>query len=404
MKYQMQKNNGRYFLALLLSSFMVLAVVTFVNKESHAQTDEVDASEPTTGSILFLPYVFSGPNLAPENFVSSRPASNGAGQFSWQLTWDNSGVPSGTTYLITESNNPDMEPVLNTYTATGNSYTVTQSPSTSNTYYYTVQVNSDQALVSEPIKVVGAYRDDFDLPTTWQIRRQDFDDTNNVLSYQADNLKMHVRGRWDYFVTSPLAEAPEPPYRISTLVRFDGAGNLNAYGIIFGGDWNGGECPSIFPPTRATAADNSEYDVLPAGVRAPSNDGPNVVDNCLNNYYRLHLLWKDGGPTMLGRFKKIDYHDSNNEGRGQITALNGAELKVSSGSANDWNEWSLEVYPDGTILLFSGEERIRTFQTDPQYINRPYFGLYASSNEYPGADPLWHYFSVEPIEEMSTAE
>ncbi|MEM9776541.1 MAG: hypothetical protein AAF902_18330 [Chloroflexota bacterium] len=404
MNLQTRRNSNRYFLGLLLTAFVLVALTVLSFRGTPAQAvvseanDETGASQmPTT---LFLPVMYGSLYPAPTSLASSTAMPAGSDMYTWTLNWDAATTPAGASYTIFESNSPDMDPILNTYTSSTNSLIVNQPASTSNIFYYTVKLTDSQSVESAPIKVVGAYHDNFLTPSGWEIRRQDFDDTENVLSYQFDNLKMHVRGRWDYFIASPLAEAPPPPYRISTLVKFEGAGNLNAYGIIFGGDWNGGQCPSVFPPTRSGLADGVEYDVLPPiGVRAP--DAPSVFDNCLNNYYRLQLLWKDGGPRMLAQYKKIDFHDDNNEGRGQTTYIDGTQFTVSSGSANEWNEWSIEVYPDGTILTFSGDERINTVKIDTDYINRPYFGFYASSNEYPGADPLWNYLTVEPIEPMS---
>ncbi|MEM8860009.1 MAG: hypothetical protein AAGD96_16895 [Chloroflexota bacterium] len=419
MNKQTRKNNSQYFLGLLLFAFTLIALTAFSFESSPAQAQSSqDIAEPasqdsdtlsatvamtTPANALYFPFMHGAPFAEPTSLTASRPLAvgDGSNNYTWQLTWDASTEAEDVSYVIYESQSPDMEPLTSVNSSPTNSFNVTRPATTSNIYYYAVKVDDAKADESDPIRVVNAYRDDFDSPTTWEIRRQDFDDTNNVQSYQADNFKMHVRGRWDYFISSPLAEAPAPPYRISTLVKFDGPGNLNAYGLIFGGDWNGGACPSVFPPANDRSfADGVEYDVLPPiGVRAP--DAPTVTDNCLNRYYRLHLLWKDGGSKMLAQLKKIDFHDDNNEGRGGSAYIDGAEFRVSSGNANTWNEWSLEVYPDGTVLTFAGDERINSVQIDPVYLNQPYFGTFAASNEYPGADPLYHYFLVEPIEPLS---
>ncbi|MFT5193073.1 MAG: hypothetical protein ACI9EW_000457 [Cellvibrionaceae bacterium] len=353
---------------------------------------------------LYLPIIWGPPLPAPSQVRVSRPVQNGA-NYTWNLTWNFTNEPTGASYTIFESNSPDMNPILSTYSSTTRSKVISHPPGIKNTFYYAVKLKDLNTKTSAPIKQVSAYRDDFNTPSGWAIRRQDFDDTQNVMSYVDGRLKMHVQGRWDYFITSPLAETPAPPYRISTRVKFDGPGNLNTYGIIFGGDNNGGACPTIFPPTgRAAASDDNaqaEYDVLPIGVRAPvqSYDIANVNDNCLNYYFRMMFLWKDGFGKMLAELKEIYYHDDNNSGRGQALFGDGfLDWNVSSDSANDWNDWAIEVYPNGELKIFSGLVRVGEIQTDKSFlINGTAFGLWASTDEYPGSDPLYEYILVEPI-------
>lgn len=369
---------------------LVLFLALFNTRSAESQ------EEPAATNIMFMP-IISGATINSADASLSRNGHDG-NTYKYTLKWTKENAPEGITYTIKESRNPNMDPVTKTYSSDINALKLALPASTNNVYYYTVQADSVNASVSEPFKVVGAYRDDFDANTGWDIRRQDFDDTENVMSYQDGHLKMHVRGRWDYFITSPLAEAPEPPYRISTSVKFDGPGNLNTYGLIFGADHNGKTCPSIFPPAgrAANVGGSAEYDILPTTVRAPQA-ASNVEDNCLNHYYRMMFLWKDGFDQMHGQFKQINYHDDNNSGRGD--ALSGTlELKVSSGSANEWNDWSIEVYPDGQIFVYGGADRVWSVNSGGAYINEPYFGFWASTDEYPGSDPLWDYLLIEPLD------
>jgi len=347
--------------------------------------------------------MFGSPIAAPDVTIS-RPAASGP-NYAWNLTWSQSEEPAGATYTVFESNSPDMNPILKQFTVSSRAATITRPATTNHIYYYTVRLNHPNAKSSDPIRVVSAYRDDFNDPSTgWATRRQDFDETDNLMTYENGTLKMHVRGRWDYFITSPLAEAPTPPYRITTRVKFDGPGNLNTYGIIFGGDNNGGTCPSIFPPAGRSVEPlpgQAEFDIidaLPNGVRAPSAVN-NIDDNCLNSYFRMMFLWKDGFQYMHGELKEIYYHTDNNSGRG--FALSGEdflELPVSSMFSNVWIEWLVEVNPDGNVMVFSGEDRVYLNQTDKEFlINGPAFGLWASTDEYPGSDPLYDYILVEPL-------
>ncbi len=390
-----QSNNPRR-LNFLLPALFILLVATLITTQNVQSQNE---DEPAAAFTAYVPFV----SRAPVNVsaVGSVRAGQVGTDYQIQLVWSAENASPDTVYTITRSNSPSMTPVAETYTSNSSSINIALAPSTNNVHYFTVVSDSQNATPSNVVRVVGAYRDDFDTNSGWDIRRQDFDDTQNVMSYVDGKLKMHVQGRWDYFVTSPLAPAPRPPYRIKTRVRFDGPGNLNTYGIIFGGDHNGGACPTIFPPVSSLNSErvgtDKEIDVLPEGVRAPDSD-LNTVDNCLNHYYRVMFLWKDGFTHMHGLVKQIYFHDEKNSGRGD--ALSSVlELPVSSGSANDWNDWAIEVYPDGTIKILSGETVVFNKQTDGDFVYEPYFGLWASTDEYPGSDPLWEYLLVEPITE-----
>lgn len=380
-----------------ISIIFFLLVISFISLKNVYSQDSTLPDRKAVPTTLYMPIVSKQP------VVIKATTLNRAGQFGetyrYDLTWQTANLDGGETYTIMESQSPSMSPLTNVYTSTEKAFRVNLSASTNNIYYYTVQSNTPNSQPSAVRRVVGPYKDDFSTNSGWDIRRQDFDDTENVMSYTGDYMKMHVRGRWDYFVTSPLAEAPSPPYRIRTRVKLEGPGNLNTYGIIFGGDYHGGACPTIFPPAGTPAPDvigtSEEWDVLPTTVR--SSEPPNYVyDNCLNQYYRVMFLWKDGFTHMHTLIKQINFHDDNNSGRGD--AISGTlELPVSSGSANDWNDWAIEVYPNGQMMIYSGANLVYNTHTNGDLIHQPYFGLWASTDEYPGSDPLWDFIIVEPI-------
>ncbi|MFK7804027.1 MAG: hypothetical protein AB8G95_20500 [Anaerolineae bacterium] len=377
--------------------------ISIVEDQSSVALKTTSQLTSTTTMTLSLPLMFGAPIAAPDVTIS-RPTASGP-NYVWNLTWNQSEEPDGATYTVFESTSPDMIPILKQFTVSSRAATITRPATTDNIYYYSVRLNHPNAKSSDPIRVVSAYRDDFNDPSSgWATRRQDFDETDNVMTYENGNLKMHVRGRWDYFITSSLAEAPAPPYRITTRVKFDGPGNLNTYGLIFGGDNNGGACPTIFASAGRSVeplpgdAEFDVFDAIPDGVRAPSAAN-NTIDNCLNSYFRMMFLWKDGFGEMHAELKEIYFHTDNNSGRGfPLSGDDFLELPVSSRSANDWNEWSAEVYPDGTVIIYSGVDRVYQNQTDKEFlINGTAFGLWASTDEYPGSDPLYDYILVEPI-------
>ena len=311
---------------------------------------------------------FEQPNL------STTDSKKDGDTYAWLLSWSQTPAAVGEEYIIEESHSADFSTVTS-YTTTATSYKITHAAGLNPVYYYRVRLNDSRAPYSNNVTVTGAYYIDFSSSlSSWQLVKEDFDDTQNVLSRTGDgNMKMHVQGRWDFMITSPLVPAPEPPYRISTRIKFDGPGNLNTYGAIIGADWNGWPCP--------------EYVVT----------GKYVVSNCFNNYYRNILLWNWGGNTMQSSVKQITQHTADkNAGRGD-TFFDYTTINISSGSANDWNEWSWEVHPSGTINILAGDIVRQSFHSEA-YINNRYWGFWASTDEYPGSDPLFDWILVEPID------
>lgn len=334
------------------------------------------------------------------------------GEYGWALSWDAGPGTESLSFDVEESRDATFGSGVTTYTANGNSLVIRQPASTDNVFYYRVRLaNFPNGEYSDVLRVIGAYRDDFETETgDWEMRREDFDDTENVMSYTDGNLKMHVRGRWDYMITSPLRPAPDMPYRIKTRVKFDGPGNLNTYGVVFNGDWTGQTCPSIFPDSRLSDQGTStlvEYEIAPTADDAlRPRSLSNVDDNCFNAYYRNILLWFTGAGEMRSSFKRIQYHDDNNSGRGDFLQRNGdwKNISLQSGDANGWNEWTWEVYPNGEIHLYSGTDlKYVARDNEAVYTNR-FFGLWASTDEYPGSDPLYDYLLVEPIVETEVEE
>ena len=215
--------------------------------------------------------------------------------------------------------------------------------------------------------VAGNYYDDFSSSSSgWDIRRQDTDDIENYNYYENGNYVLEIDGRWDYGLAAPLKPAPTPPYSIKTRVRLESADNLNSYGLIFGGDWNGQPCP------------NADY------------------SSCFNHYYRLNIVWFGSVEYMKLELKRIDYHDPNsNSGRG-VELIPFSDIKVGSPTSG-WKEWEVKVFPDGTIQVFLGDTLVGQ-AVDATYVNDyPYFGVFASSNEYLGAEPWFDWYSVEML-------
>ena len=100
---------------------------------------------------------------------------------------------------------------------------------------------------------------------------------------------------------------------------------------------------------------------------------------------------------MQSNVKAIEGHYADKNGGFGRTLQDWIVTEVSSTSANDWNVWTWEVYEDGQMkLIVNGEPRITV--NDKEFVNRPYWGLWASTDEYPGSDPIFDWILVEPMD------
>ncbi len=317
----------------------------------------------TVGGTVYLPLIAKSPRPPTLNPVS-HPSSSNTWTVSW--SWDGIGVPD---YVLQESQSADFGSAITYDMGSATSKLISHVPSFNNRYYYRVQVvvNGIASGWSGVRSVAGGYEDSFNSSSSgWAIRRQDTDDINNGSWYENGGFVLSIGGRWDYAIASPLAVAPSPPYRISTRVKWlENPDNLHSYGLIFGGDWNGQACP------------NADY------------------SSCFNHYYRLNVVWHGPDTSMLVQLKRIDYHDPDSNAGGGVTLIDYFDAAVKP--QNEGNVWMIEVQANGTIKLYVNGNLLRTV-TDSTYVNNPYFGVFASSNEYLGSRPWFDWYKVEGVD------
>ena len=357
-----------------------------------------------TDSFVYLPIIFNAAP-APALTVGSVTADSGSNyNQKWTVSWNSVGPVNS--YIVEESTDADFSNIISTVTVNGLSRQYSHGASLNPSYYYRVRyADGAGGAWSNVVNAVGAYRDDFSANNGgWQKVRQDLDDTQNVLSYHENGfLKMHVQGRWDYFISSPLQPTPAGDYQLETRAKFDGAGNLNTYGIILGADWNGNTCPTLIQnPDPVRSVDNSVV-VLDPNELEESHiaDGDSslsratIVDNCFNHYYRIMLLWKGDSNEYNLQVKRIIQHESpKNNGQGYDIV---STTSIPIDDQNGWNSWRVEVRRStGQFKLFANNNQVASW-TDTTYINDVYWGLWASTDEYPGSDPLYDYVNVRPL-------
>lgn len=316
-----------------------------------------------TGTTAYFPLMLEYPDPPVLNPVSSPNSNN-----QWTVSWSYGGG-AVTRYELQESRSPDFSAPTTFDMGTLTSKQFSHAPSNSdNSYYYRVRVIGREfaSVWSQTHGVVGSYYDAMDGGSGWAIRRQDTDDVNNSSWYESGSFVLRIGGRWDYAIAAPMIKAPRVPYKISTRAYLWEPDNLNSYGIIFGGDWNGQPCP---------AADYS---------------------TCFNHYYRLNIVWHgDAARDFMMELKRIDYHDPvNNAGKGV------ALIPFQSVYASDpggWNQWDVVVDDSGLIQVFLNSDLVGE-TTDTTYIHDRYFGVFASSDEYLGARPFFDYYGVASMD------
>lgn len=328
-----------------------------------------------TAFLLFLSALFFTPRVAAQASYNLylpilsksvpvpvlQPLARSASANSWTASW-NQPAPDITQYEIREAATTAFESALY-YNTNATNYVFTQPATTFNTYCYQVRVlvNNEPGQWSNAQCIVGDYFDDFSSGSSgWGIRRQDTDDVNNSSFYENGEFALRVGGRWDYALASSLSQAPTGDYQLQTRVRLANPRSLHAYGIIFGGDWNGQPCPA------------SNY------------------SSCFTRYYRLLIIWKTGPNLLEVGLKRIDSHDQDNVGRG-VTLVNHQNAKV--GNPNDWNTWTVQVRQNGTITILVNGNHIATV-TDTAYINQPYFGIMAATDSFSGAEPHFDHLGI----------
>ena len=317
-----------------------------------------------TSTTAYFPLIFK-----PVPVPTLNPITRLDGVNRWLVSWQE-GVPEITGYELQEDSDEHFTSPTTFDVGTDLSHVFNPAASTDHKYCYRVRakVNDVVSDWSSVLCVYGDYHDGFGSNTTgWSIRRQDTDDVENFSYYEDGNFITKIKGRWDYAVSSPLAVAPQLPYRITTRALLgDGVDNLHSYGIIFGGDWNGQPCPA------------SDY------------------SSCFNHYYRLNIIYfGDNARELRMQLKRIDYHDmeEGNAGRGK-SLIDFNDVSVSDPSG--WNVWAVVVSADGTIEIYVNGKRVGIAH-DTRYIHEKYFGVFASTDEYAGTAATFDYYEVRGL-------
>ena len=316
-----------------------------------------------TDSAAYLPIIY---RQVPVPTLQLNPIARPNANNAWTVSWSVSDVTYIDSYQLQEANNPGFTNPTTIDVPVGmTSILRTKALSINNLYYYRVRAIGDFGMTdwSNIQQVRGGYRDDFNDPNSgWEMRRQDTDTVVNNTFYRDGHFVLEMDSSYDYQLAGPMSPAPAVPYMIEAQIRLVGVDNLHSYGLIFGGDWNGQECP------------NDDY------------------SSCFNVYYRLNIIWSgnlDNQMTM--QLKRIDYHDDDNVGRGP-DLIPAKTVSVNS-PAEGYQTWRVFVYADGLIQITVNNNLVGE-ATDTMYINNPYFAAFSSTDEYNGLEAEFDYYQV----------
>lgn len=321
-----------------------------------------------TDSITFLPIVFK-PVPLPVSvpvLASTFPDSNNA----WTLSWTMADTTNTTGYHIEEAQNNAF--INSTITDVGDTFAhdVTKPFGTNPYHFFRARAYGPggYSAWSNTVVVIAGYYDGFDDDTTgWTMRRQDTDTVINQTYYRNGHFVLEMDSGYDYQLAAPMLPTPAGPYRIETRIKYTGVDNLHTYGIIFGGDWDGTECP------------NADY------------------SSCFNNYYRLSVIWSGNLDQELKvQLKRIDFHEEDdNVGRGPELFLR--EITVND-PPEGYQTWVVEVNPNtGSIKIFVNGSLVREV-FDTTYTGYRYFGVFSSTDEYTGLEAEYDYFKVSALD------
>jgi hypothetical protein len=181
-----------------------------------------------------------------------------------------------------------------------------------------------------------------------------------------------VDDRYDWLLASPLRPAPAIPYAIEYRARAHDVSNLISGGAVFGGNWNGGDCPQ-------------------QGVEFFTGQ------NCFSQFYAHNYIFY--GPLKLQweKVKQLNYcPDCGGSALKRIADTHVIDNIIPGDQASAWNNYRIEVRSDGVRLFVNGA--FRYHYTDTEFVNRPYFGTFASTFEYKPSIWFFDYYRVTRID------
>lgn len=342
----------------------------------------------------FLPLI-TAPIPSPD-LTATRPNS----QNDWELQWESiaglarslENIEEIDGYELQESQDATFATVLNTFNlgAAATAQLIdTHNPSPNNVYYYRLRATAGSQFSdwSNVVQVNGAYLDEFTDPSTGWARRRvtHIDETTTFYEIEDDKDWLIVQSldSWDWVIASPLKPAPEPPYVIEYRIKHANLGNLVSHGFVFGGDWNGGLCPDT-----------------------SSVEGWYQHTACFNHFYDTNTIWFADLKLLFERVDQLVWCP--NCGGSPMKRLGDIEGNpdnvplLNNVDPDDWNTFQIEVRENSIKFFANGalQSIIDGSQEydDTRYIDSPYFGIIATTDEYSNSTARVEYVKITPLD------
>lgn len=337
----------------------------------------LDKAEVTT--FAFLPLTTFG--LAPLPGQVTLTVGEPNGLNAWVASWTADANATG--YELQEAHSQDFSDAQTIDAGMLTEMTLQRTPSPTNVYFYRVRgvVGESAGPWSNVAQVIGGFRDDFEDPNSgWSMRRTTYIEEVHG-RYQDGYFVLDVNDRWDWGIASPGMPAPRLPYVIDFYGMIDdGGANLWSFGAVFGGDWPAENCPM-----------------------STSTDGWYKHGDCFNHFYNTNTIFY--GPLKL-LFERVDYLEWCLQCGGsplkRLGDINPGSIKtLKLVDPTGWNHYRIEVRED-IIRIYAAklgfEPELQYTYRDTRYVGDPYFGLFASTDEY--TNGIWWFdnFQVMPLD------
>lgn len=343
---------------------------------------------PTRISYLSNLYKLLNP---PSIFVSAKP--NSANQRT--IGWASEG--STVSYEVQVDDNPEFSSPTEINVSSTN-YTHTPAASFNNILYYRVRAvaqNNQRSDWSNTVSVIGAYYDEFNSNTTgWDLQRMTLLGEVRAFYEPASSwYVIQIDDQWDWGIASPMRPAPALPYAVEMRVQAVTDGNLISFGAVTHGDHVNTDEPCI------------DYSTI---------FGLYQNDNCFNHFYNANFINKAAGTDLKMLWEKVDFLFWCIDGQGNNVCGGGSPMKRLSEDVKQWievnsvpntnkdqnapwNVWRIEVYEDRQVI-FSNGTPYATF-TNSEFSNDPYWGIFASTDEYNNSTWRVDWVKVTPIDQ-----